>query len=91
MARFVNWLRESDFAGGLFAISSLNRLVIGQSTEFDLNRSVIRVSETQGRFLLVFQEDAFHQSERVLNESELIGAFRKLIASLRWFPDERIN
>jgi hypothetical protein len=91
MARFVDWVRHSDFSDGLFAITSLDTLIIGQSSEFDMHRNVIRISETEDRFRLVFQEDNMHNSERIVEESELNEAFRKLIVSLHWFANERIN
>jgi hypothetical protein len=82
MARFVAWLKASEFADGLFAVTSLDTLIIGQSSMFDMNRSVIRINEINGRFLIVFQEDYCNRSEREVQESDLIEAFRRLIFAL---------
>ena len=90
MARFVEWLKNSEFADGLFATTSLDTLIIGQSPEFDMVRSVIRINEIDGKFLVVFKEGYARRSESVreFEEDDLIGAVRKLISSLRWFVKE---
>jgi len=75
-ARFVEWLRDSEYAFGLFAITSLDTLIIGQSHEFDMWRNVIRIKENGERFTITFYESDKSASERECDEEELIPAFQ---------------
>lgn len=87
-ADFVEWLRDSKYAYGLFAVTSHETLVIGQSPEFEFSKDVIRVAEEGDKFRLTYLESNTSTSEREFGQSELIPAFERLLESLHWFADK---
>jgi hypothetical protein len=86
-ADFIDWLRNSKYAFGLFAVTSMDEVVIGQSPQFSLHRNVIRVHEIGDNFRITFVESETSSSERQFRQTELIPAFERLLESLHWFAE----
>ena len=85
MLTFIEWLRNSKYAFGLFAVTSLDILVIGQTEHFELHRNVIRLEEVGEKFHLTFRECETAESTGTFEKTEIIPAFERLLSSLRWF------
>jgi len=84
MFQFVTWLRDSDYAFGLYPITSLDTLILG----FDMWNNVIRIDETPEGFAITVYESHKDRSTREFTEDKIIPAFEKLISSLHWFREE---
>ena len=83
--RLVEWIQASEYAHGLFAITSLDTLIIGQSAEFDMWRNVVRIDERDDICTIQFCEFLGSTSKRDIDGDRLIQTFSSLISSLKWF------
>ena len=87
MKWFIGWLYNSRYSFGLFAITSIDVLIIGQSETFDINRNVIRLREIDSKFYLTFLESESSGTTKIFAKGEIVRAFERLLASLNWFTE----
>ncbi len=91
MVDFVERISESKYAQGLYPITSMYTLIIGQTPELDPCRSVLKVEFFDGRFYFVYVDSAIetHLWKRDCEPYEAFSLLDDFIHQLDWFIEYR--
>jgi len=94
MLKFVHDVAMSDYADVLYATTSLNRLVIGRTPEFEFTKDVISVeyfSHTQLFRFEYFESVNRHDWSQECGPADAYGILVKLLRLKRWCPVPRVG
>ncbi len=91
MVDFVEQIAESKYAQGLYPITSMYTLIIGQTQEIDPGRGVLKVEFFDGRFYFVYVDTAVenHLWKRDCEAEEAFSLLDDFIHQLDWFIEYR--
>jgi hypothetical protein len=91
MVDFVEQIAESKYAQGLYPITSMYSLIIGQTPEIDPCRSVLKVEFFDGRFYFVYVDSGIesHCWKRDCEPDEAFSLLDEFVHQLDWFIEYR--
>ena len=91
MVDFIEQIADSKYAQGLYPITSMYTLIIGQTPEIDPYRSVLKIEFFDGRFYFVYVDSAVdtHLWKRDCEPEEAFSLLDEFIHQLDWFIEYR--
>ncbi len=90
MLSLVNSIAASRYADGIFAVTSLSTLCVGQTPEFEMDRHCLRVDFKNDRFVFRYIESSFRGAawQKECGRNEGFSTFEHVIGRLKWFIGE---
>ena len=92
MIDFVEQIVDSKYAQGLYPITSMYTLVIGQTPDIDPYRSVLKIEFFDGRFYFVYVDSGIdtHLWKRDCEPEEAFDLLNEFIRQLDWFVEYHV-
>lgn len=88
MAKLVRDIVNSPYAIGLFPITSMHTLILGQTPEFEIERNTLRIELIEGNQVKLELNSSAIKSKnwsRIIDASEVFIALEKFLKSEKWF------
>ena len=89
MTRLVDDISKSKYAAALYPSTSMLTLLLGQTAQFDTDRSVVVIESRGDEIYFEFRDSAMRSNnwKRVVDHGEAYAVLIKLIQSKKWLVD----
>jgi hypothetical protein len=86
-------IKNSKYANGLYPVTSMHVLYLGQSPEFDIKRGALKIElkKNQIHLELMSSYDSKKNWKRAVEPDKVFDALEKFLQSERWFVQYRQN
>jgi hypothetical protein len=87
MAEFVEHILNSKYAFGIHATTSMHNLWISQSSEFEIDKNMLRIEFVSDKFIFVYKESPHSKNEwrKECDKYSGFTTFEHIMKRLNWF------